>query len=184
MAINAKKQEMTNTVAKSNSIVAIYESNNEAEAAVKELQKHGIDMKNVSMVGAANQTGEDFIGFYNEGQHMTYQGRMSAFWACIGGLLFGAGLFFIPLLGPIVAAGPLVGWIVGSVECAVLVGGLSAFAAALSGIGIPEASIANYESAVKTGKFMLIVHSFPEEANRARVLLEMSNPETLEWHQR
>jgi len=94
--------------------------------------------------------------------------------------LFGAGLFFVPALGPIVAAGPFVGWIVGSVECAVLVGGLGAFAAALSGIGIPEANIANYETAVKTGKFMLIVHAFPEEANRAHVLIALTNPETIE----
>ena len=36
---------------KSNSVVAIYQSHTEAEAAVKELQQSGFDLKKLSIVG-------------------------------------------------------------------------------------------------------------------------------------
>jgi hypothetical protein len=37
---------------KNNSVVAVYKSHAEAEAAVKELQQSGFDMKKLSIVGA------------------------------------------------------------------------------------------------------------------------------------
>jgi len=43
---------------------------------------------------------------------------LGGFW----GLLFGSGLFFIPGLGPILAAGPIVAWIVAGLEGAVVLG--------------------------------------------------------------
>jgi hypothetical protein len=36
---------------KNNSVVAIYKSHDEAEAAIRELQHSGFDMKNLSIVG-------------------------------------------------------------------------------------------------------------------------------------
>jgi len=46
--------------------------------------------------------------------------------------------FFIPVLGPLVVMGPLVGWIVGALEGAAVGGAAGVFAAALASIGIPK----------------------------------------------
>lgn len=50
-------------------------------------------------------------------------------------------IFLIPGLGPLVVAGPLVGWLGGALESAVVVGGLSALGAGLFSLGIPKNSI-------------------------------------------
>jgi len=89
---------------------------------------------------------------------MKYWGKLGAFWGGLWGILFGAAFFWIPGIGPLVVAGPLVSAIVGALEGAVAVGGLSALGAGLYSIGIPKDSIIKYESSVKSDKFLLVVH--------------------------
>jgi uncharacterized membrane protein len=168
---------------KNNSVVAIYKSHAEAEAAVKELQQSGFDMKKLSIVGRDYHTDEHVVGYYNTGDRMKYWGKLGAFWGGFWGLLFGAGFFWIPGLGQVLAAGPIVSWIVGALEGAVVVGGLTALGAGLYGLGIPKDSIVRYETAIKTGKYILVAHGSPEEITRAKKILNSTEPETLEHHQ-
>ena len=126
---------------KNNSVVAIYKSHAEAETAIKELQQSGFDMKKLSIVGRDYHTDEHVVGYYNTGDRMKHWGKTGAFWGGIWGLLFGSAFLLIPGVGPLVMAGPLVGWIVGALEGAVVVGGLSALGAGLYGMGIPKDSI-------------------------------------------
>src|SRR5580700_9108311 len=153
---------------KNNAVVAIYKSHTEAEAAVKELQQAGFDMKRLSIVGRDYHTDENVVGYYNAGDRMKYWGAAGAFWGGIWGLLFGSAFFFVPGIGPLLVAGPLVSWIVGALEGAVVLGGLSAIGAGLYSLGIPKDSILRYETAVKTGKFVVIAHGSTEEVIHAR----------------
>ena len=57
-------------------------------------------------------------------------------------------------------------------EGAVVVGGLSALGAGLFGIGIPKDSILQYETAVKTGKFLLIAHGSADDSVLAKEILQ------------
>jgi len=168
---------------KKNSIVAIYPSHTEAEVAVKELQQSGFDMKKLSIVGRDYHTDEHVVGYYNVGDRMKAWGKTGAFWGGIWGLLFGSAFFFIPGLGPLLMAGPLVSWIVGALEGAIVVGGLSAIGAGLYGMGIPKDSILRYETALKTGKFVLIVHGSVDDTTHAKEILNHTKPEILEHHQ-
>jgi hypothetical protein len=168
---------------KNNSIVAIYPSHTAAEAAIKELQHSGFDMKKLSIVGRDYHTDEHVIGYYNAGDRMKYWGKMGAFWGGIWGMLFGSAFFLIPGVGPLLVAGPLVAWIVGALEGAVVVGGLSAVGAGLYSLGIPKDSILRYERALTTGKFVLVAHGSLDETTRAKEILGRTTPETLEHHQ-
>jgi hypothetical protein len=168
---------------KNNAVVAIYKSHAEAEAAVKELQESGFDMKKLSIAGRDYHTDEHVVGYYNTGDRMKYWGKMGAFWGGFWGLLFGAGFFWVPGLGQLLVAGPLVSWIVGGLEGAVMVGGLSAIGAGLYSMGIPKDSILRYETALKTGKFVLIAHGSLDEITRAKQILNSTKPESLEHHQ-
>jgi hypothetical protein len=123
------------------------------------------------------------VGYYNAGDRMKYWGKLGAFWGGFWGLLFGSGFFLIPGIGPLLVAGPLVSWIVGALEGAVVVGGLSAIGAGLYSLGIPKDSILRYETALKTGKYVLIVHGSMDETTRAKEILDRTKPETLEHHQ-
>jgi uncharacterized membrane protein len=166
-----------------NAVVAIYKSHTEAEAAVKELQQSGFDMKKLSIVGRDEHTDEHVVGYYNAGDRMKYWGKTGAFWGGLWGMLFGSAFFLIPGLGPLLVAGPLVAWIVGALEGAVVVGGLSAVGAGLYSLGIPKDSILRYETALKTDKFVVIAHGTAQEMSRAREIISRTNPEAMEEHQ-
>ena len=166
-----------------NSIVATYSSHTAAESAIKELQQSGFDMKKLSIVGRDYHTDEHVVGYYNVGDRMKAWGETGAFWGGMWGLLFGSAFFWIPGVGPLLVAGPLVSWIIGALEGALVVGGLSAIGAGFYSMGIPKDSILNYETAIKTGKFVLIVHGTADEATRAREIIIRTKPETLKHHQ-
>jgi hypothetical protein len=168
---------------KDNAVVAIYKSHAEAEAAVKELQRSGFDMKKLSIVGRDFHTDENVVGYYNAGDRMKLWGKTGAFWGGIWGLLFGSAFFLIPGIGPMVMAGPIVGWIVGALEGAAVVGGLSALGAGLYSLGIPKDSVLRYETALKTGKFVVIAHGSPAETTQAQEIIHRTNPEAIEAHQ-
>jgi hypothetical protein len=163
-------------MSKENSVVAVYHTHTEAEEAVKELQRGGIDMRKLSIIGKGYHTDEQVVGYYNAGDRMKYWGKMGAVWGGFWGLLFGSALFVIPGLGPILAAGPVVAWIVGALEGAVLVGGVSALGAGLFSIGIPEDSIVQYEAALKEDKFLLIAHGMKAEVDKAKGIIDTTHP--------
>jgi uncharacterized membrane protein len=165
-----------------NSVVAIYPTHTEADHAVKELQRGGIDMRNLSIVGKGYHTDEQVVGYYNAGDRMKYWGKTGAFWGGFWGLLFGSAFFAIPGIGPILVAGPLVAWIVGALEGAVVVGGLSALGAGLYSVGIPRDSIVKYETALKADQFVLIAHGSATEVSKATDIIEATHPTHFALH--
>lgn len=167
---------------KHNFTIAIFPTHVAAEEAIKELQKSGFEMKKLSIIGRDHHTDEHVIGYYNMGDRVGAWGKTGAFWGGLWGLFFGSALFMVPGLGPLLVAGPLVGWIVAGLEGALVVGGLSAIGACLYSIGIPKDSILKYETAIKTGKYVLIAHGTLEDTNHARAILHHSAEEAEEHH--
>jgi hypothetical protein len=165
-----------------NSIVVVYGSHADAEAAVKELQKSGFDIKKLSILGKEYHTEEHVVGYYNAGDRMKYWGKMGAFWGGLWGLLVGAAFFVIPGIGPVLIAGPLAAWVVGALEGAVAVGGLSVLGAGLYSMGIPKDSILRYESALRADKFVLVAHGTSDEVMKARDILKGTRPEESNVH--
>ena len=163
-------------------VIAVYNTHQEAESAVKELQRGGFDMKKLSVVGKDYHTDEQVVGYYNAGDRMKYWGKMGAFWGGLWGLLFGAAFFWVPGVGPLLVAGPLSAAIVAGLENAVVVGGLSALGAGLYSIGIPKDSVVRYETAVKTGKFLLMAHGTAGEVTKAKEILKTTKPAQLDQH--
>jgi len=153
------------------SVIAVYDTHDRAELAVKALQEAGVDMKSLSIAAKDTHTDEHVVGYYNAGDRMKYWGKLGALWGGFWGLLFGSAMFAIPGLGPVLVAGPLVGLIVAGLENAVLVGGVSALGAGLVSIGIPHDSVIQYEVALKSDKFLLLVHGSPEVVAQAKAVI-------------
>src|ERR1700685_1191965 len=164
------------------SVVAVYQTHTDADRAVKELQRDGVDMRKLSIVGKGYHTDEQVVGYYNTGDRMKYWGKAGAFWGGFWGLLFGSAFFMIPGLGPILAAGPVVGRVVGALESAVVVGGFSALGAGLYSVGIPKDSVVKYEAALKTDQFLLIVHGTAAEVAKAKDIIETTHPSQHSLH--
>jgi uncharacterized membrane protein len=167
---------------KTNSVVAVFESHDKAEEAVRELQRSGFNMQKLSIVGKDYHTEEHVVGYYTTGDRMLYWGKAGAFWGGFWGLLLGSAFFWVPGIGQLLVAGPLVMWIVGALEEAAVVGGLGALGAALFSIGIPKNSVIQYETEVKNGKLLLIVHGTADEVERARDLLHRTQAKTTTVH--
>jgi hypothetical protein len=162
---------MEKTMNTTNSLVAIYDTHEQAEHAIKELQHAGVDLKSLSIAAKDTHTDEHVVGYYNAGDRMKYWGKVGAFWGGFWGLLSGSAAFAIPGIGPILVAGPLVGWIVAGLEGAAVVGGVSAAGAGLISIGVPKDSVLKYEVALKTEKFILIVHGTPGAVANAKDII-------------
>jgi uncharacterized membrane protein len=169
-------------MAERNAVVGIFDSHIKAETSIKELQRAGFDMKKLSIVGKDYHPEEHVVGYYNIGDRMKVWGKRGAFWGGLCGFLFGSALFFIPGIGPLIVLGPLVGWIVGALEGAVVVGGLSALAAALYSIGIPKDSVMKYETAIKSDRFLVIAHGTADEAAKAKSILETAGATQIDFH--
>ena len=88
----------------------------------------------------------------------------------------------IPGLGPILAAGPVVAWIVAGLEGAVEVGALGALGAGLFSIGIPKDSIVKYETMLKTDKYLVVAHGSMTEISQAKEILSRTGSESLDYH--
>ena len=92
------------------------------------------------------------------------------------GLLAGIGALAIPGVGPLIAAGPIMGALAG-LGVGGAVGGL---VGALVGMGIPEYEAKRYEGRVKDGGILLSVHcDSSEEISRAKEILKSTGADDI-----
>lgn len=173
---------MNKTMNKTDIAVAVYDTHTQAESAVKALQRAGFDMKKLSIIGRDYHTEEHVVGFLNAGDRAKFMGKLGAFWGGLMGMLFGSALFFVPVVGHVIILGPLAATIFGGLQGAALVGGASALVGALMAIGIPKDSVLRYETALKSDKFLLIVHGDAQEIKRAHELLATSGLASFDHH--
>src|SRR5215469_2088278 len=99
-----------------NSIVAVYETQKDAEVGVRDLRLVGFDLKKVSILGREHEPGEHVTGCYNVCGRMKYWGARGGFWNDLWRLLIGAAWFVIPGIGRVLIAGPLTVWVVGALR--------------------------------------------------------------------
>jgi hypothetical protein len=165
------------------SVIAVYNSHTDAEKAVAKLGAASFDIKKVSIIGKDYHTEENVVGYYSTGDRMKSWGGIGAFWGGIWGLLVGAGFFLIPCVGPVLVAGPFLAALIGALESAAVVGGVSALVAGLVSLGIPKDRAIKYEAEIKADKFVLAVHGTSEELARALAILATTSPISIEKHE-
>lgn len=164
-----------------NSIIAVYERQNDAEAGLLDLQRSGFDLKRISILGKESEYGEQVVGHYNTGGRMKYLGARGAFWNDLWKMLPGAACFDIPGIGRILMAGPMTVWAVSAMEESD-VEDLTAVGAGLFSLSIPKASVRRYESAIKGHKLLLVAHGSPQELLKSREVLRVSRPDEMDLH--
>jgi hypothetical protein len=164
------------------SAVAIFSDHSGAENAIKSLKDSCFDITKLSVLGKDFQSEDNVVGIYGAGDRMKYWGKMGAFWGGMWGLLAGSAFLIVPGVGPVVIAGPVAAWIVSALEGAVFVGGVSALGAGLVSLGISKDKALKYESSIKAGKFLLILHGTETDAVKARNTLESTEAEEVDIH--
>lgn len=154
------------------SALYIFNTHVEAENAIKSLSKSGFDVKQLSLVGKGYHSEEHPVGFYTTGDRIRAWGGTGAFWGGLWGLLLAPAVFFLPGLGLVAMAGPVVAALLSTLEGAVLIGGVSALGAAFAQIGVPKDQVIKYDSALKADNYVLMAHGNEQEVAKARAVLE------------
>jgi hypothetical protein len=161
---------------KNTAVFAIFETRVAAENAVDALTQAGFRGDDISVLLPDQQSSKEFA---HEKNTKIPEGVATgaATGGAIGGtlgLLAGIGALAIPGVGPLIAAGPIVGTLAG-LGAGGAVGGL---VGALVGMGIPEYEAKRYEGRVKDGGNLLSVHcDSSEEVGRAKDILENAGGE-------
>jgi hypothetical protein len=180
----ARARETKRTV-----LMAFYPDAEQAEAGLKILMGKDVPMDRVSLLGRAASSGDDPLGVYypSLGERMQGWGKMGAFWGGLWGLLTGAaGMFLVPGLGPLLAAGPVVQALVGAAGGAAVTGGVMAGAGAASELsvaihrmGVPEECLDETRSRLARGEHLLMLIAAAEETEGWKPLLDQSGAEPL-----
>ncbi len=149
-------------------LVAIFEDEEKATGIVEKLIDKDFPADQISLLHKSGGSGDDALGiaFSSTGERMKVWGEHGAFWGALWGLLAGAsGMFVIPGVGALLAAGPIVDALGGALAGAALSGGAMAGAAAVTQLGqalrhsgIPEEQLHAVHKAIMDGEFVVILH--------------------------
>jgi|HubBroStandDraft_1064217.scaffolds.fasta_scaffold10815_2 hypothetical protein len=163
---------------KNTATFAIFATRSAAESAVDRLIAAGFSNQDVSVLMSDNTSSREFATEKN-----TKAPEGTATGVSVGGvvggtlgLLAGLGALAIPGVGPLIAAGPIMGALAG-LGVGGAVGGL---VGALVGMGIPEYEAKRYEGRVKDGGILVSVHcDTSEEISRAKDVLKQAGGEDI-----
>ena len=161
---------------KNTAAFAIFPSRSAAETAVDRLVTAGFSNSDVSVLMSDSEGSKDFA---TEKNTKAPEGTTTGvgIGGTVGGtlgLLAGLGALAIPGVGPLIAAGPIMGALAG-LGIGGAVGGL---VGALVGLGIPEYEAKRYGGRVKDGGILVSVHcDSSEEVSRAEDVLKQAGGE-------
>jgi hypothetical protein len=163
---------------KNTAVFGIYKTLGQAEDAVNRLVAAGFTNDDISVLLPDNESTRNFA---HKKDTKAPEGTTTGVTAggAIGGalgLLAGIGALAIPGVGPLIAAGPIMGALAG-VGVGGAVGGLIG---ALIGMGIPEYEAKRYEGRVKEGGILLSAHcDTSDEISRAKDILKQTGAEDI-----
>jgi hypothetical protein len=160
------------------SVAAVFRNHADAEDAVRLLQRGGIAMEKISIIGRDWQVHEDVEGYYRPGDAVKEGAREGAWIGGLFGMLMGFGYFLFPVIGPLVVLGPLAGLVAGAVGGA----GLGALVNGLMALGIPKDQALKYRARIEAGEFLVVVHGTQDEVERAREILQTTHQTDLQTH--
>jgi hypothetical protein len=163
---------------KNTAVFGIYKTVAQAEETVARLRTAGFSNDDISVLLPDNKSTKEFA---HEKNTKAPEGTATGVTAggAIGGtlgLLAGIGALAIPGVGPLIAAGPIMGALAG-LGVGGAVGGLIG---ALVGMGIPEYEAKRYEGRIKEGGVLLSAHcDTSQEIDRAKQILKATGAEDI-----
>ena len=155
-------------VTQRSTVVAVFNTRDDANRAVEDLQRAGFSR---DQIGVVAQDADGKIRTQTKEGEGTRAAEGAAIGAATGagvGALVSLGMSFgvIPVIGPILAIGPLATALLAAAEGAAAFG----LAGALIGWGIPEEDAAYYESELKAGRYLVTLHGNIRQADAWTIL--------------
>jgi uncharacterized membrane protein len=164
-----------------NATVAVFDRHDAAGAAVRALKDGGVDPAKLAVIGRGVHSEDRVVGFYNTGKQIKHWGAYGALWGGLWGWLL-VGLFWIPGIGHVTAAGWIIANLATAASGAAVGAGIGAIAAALSGVGVPDDAIPQYESALKADQYLVVVHGTADDVETAKAILDTTDATHVDVH--
>lgn len=162
------------TAADTRTVVGVFDSVHEAQEAVRELEGRGISRDDISVVANKNAVGYDTMeaADRDKASDVVADAGIGAAIGGVGGLLLSAaGALTIPVIGPILAAGPIAAALTGA-GIGAAAGGLIG---ALTESGIPEEEARYYAEGVRRGDVLVTVRAPRGRADEISDILDRNN---------
>ncbi len=164
------------------SVVGVYDSMVKAEEAVRQLDKGGFPVKQISIVAQDLESEKQVHGFVTAGDVAKSGAGTGALVGGLFGLLIGAAFIWVPGFGPLLVAGPFAAMLLGGIEGALAGAAGGGVLGALVGWGVSKDHILKYEEKLRGGKYLLIAHGTTEQVGRARSILQTTGADELDLH--
>jgi len=156
-------------------VVGVFDSQNDAESAVREVQNLGVDENNISIVAREDNIDEQQAGNEDVNRQDITDGAVTGgALGGVAGLLAGAGALTIPGIGPVIAAGPISAGLTG-----VAAGGL---AGSLVDLGVDEEKGQHYEKEVKEGAILAAIEADDNNVNDIASYMRRNGARDVETH--
>lgn len=135
-------------------IVAHYDSHDQAENAIIRLQQNGHEMNRFSIIATDLYTAEKVLGYYDAYDLMKKWALIGGFYSGFLGLLFGFSTYSIPVIGPSLIQG-WIGAIIAGLALGVIGAVLSAMSAAVY-FRFSNKRKVKYRTDVKAAHYLLV----------------------------
>ncbi len=147
--------------------VAVFESHEQAEGALKFLINCGHEVNNLSIIGPDCTSEEPHISPADSDGRLPSWGKLDAFWGASSNLHSVSAVRVATGIGCIL----LGGWLVESLDDALVGGRISTVGDTLECIGIPPSRVPAYEDALSAGSFLILVRGNQSGVQRAGAAL-------------
>jgi uncharacterized protein (TIGR02271 family) len=174
-------------------VVGLFDNRSEAHSTVQQLVNSGFDREDISLVSQDTDrqsndgkihpgiSGSDLYVPKDDPSGALKGAGIGAALGGIGGLLAGIAGLAIPVIGPIVAAGPIAAALTAALGGAGIGAATGGLIGALTDMGVPEDEAKHYQDQVGRGKTLVIVRASDDaSADRAADILESSGAEKID----
>lgn len=161
-----------------NYVIAVLADRIQAEAAYSTLEKEGLPLEQITIVGQGYKTGAEY-GFIDPKEPARKQAKLMSLWLIpfgfIGGIAFNLSTHYqlVPEVGTL--GNQLIGGLLGAMG-----GAMGGYAAGMTSVMSSEDESLSYRNRLKEGKYLVVVKGAPNLTNQASRILRNLQPESVQ----
>lgn len=164
-----------------NYLVAVLPDRIQAEAAYLALEKDGIPINKVSILGRGYKSADEF-GFIDPNEQAKKQSQILSFWIVPFGFVAGVAFNIVTGLNTFPWAGEFGNHLIGGLLGAVAGGMGSVFAGGGTGLVLGSGDALPYRNRLNAGKYLIVVRASESVTRQATRILRQFEPENIQGY--
>ncbi|MBE9121290.1 hypothetical protein IQ269_10885 [Tychonema sp. LEGE 07199] len=164
-----------------NYLIAVLPDRMQAEAAYCALEKEGLPMKQVSILGRGYKTADEF-GLIDPNQQANKQAKLMAIWLIPFGFIAGVTFSLMTELKTFAWAGEIGDHLIGGLLGAIGGGMGSVFVGGAGGMAFGSGDALPYRNRLNAGKFLIAVKGTDVLTDKAANILRSFEPENMQGY--